>query len=437
MNTPKLGALLLAGLLTGGYMACKKDAKPTVEENEALVVFPKGTPVGNPVTKMIGPEGGNIAMPDGRITVTVPPGAVQSATSFSIQPVTSTLPLSCDTITYQLLPEHITFAKPVTIRFNYTTDYMDGSNPDLMSIAYQDSAGHWLGREATALDSIHRTLTINSSHFSTWGTYRLFALIIDRNELSEGEKTVLAIQAVVSNKPIKESEFDDMVPLAPPSEYNSQKNVSNWKLHGQGALQPIPDKSSAGYTAPATISKNAKATVEVTLSNLFDKQNPMRPGRSGKMILLKPIKLLAKQFDFYVDGQKTDLTDIRFSSSGANMVIKGRSGQNDLQATVNAVGKGTYHYAFPSGGIPQGKAVIYYGPDSDLRYLCGTIKCAGGMPTPETIVSPGAVNFTNWGNSGQLVSGSFEATLYRFDKSKQDPCAIQTVAVKATFSMKR
>jgi hypothetical protein len=430
--------LLLLCLLAATFIACKKDPKPAVEEDEALVVFDKGVPVGTPVTKSIGPEGGVIAMPDGRISVSVPAGAVKAATLFSIQPVTSTLPLSCDSINYKLTPENLRFDKPVTIRFNYSENDIDGSAPELLSIGYQDAAGHWFGKDATALDSIHRTLTVNSYHFSTWGSYRLFAIGGGKDAVTESEKSYYNIMYVNSSQPIQEAEFDDvMTPIVSPKEFNTSKDVSGWKVHGQGTLEPSGDKSKAVYTAPSSIKKKSTVTVEVTLSNLFDKVDPTRPGRSGKMILLKPLDLVPAQFEFYVDGKKAALTDIRFSSNGANMVINGKNGVNEMQVTINGLGRGNYGYAFPSGSIPAGKAVIYYGPNSGERYLCGTIKCVNGVPEG-TMVSPGVVSIYDWGKVGEVVSGDFQATLYRFDPSKpQDPCAVQSISIKADFSMKR
>jgi hypothetical protein len=437
MNITGLRTLLLAGLLTGTFFACKKDPKPAVEENKPLEVFEKGVPVGTPVTKSIGPEGGVIAMPDGRIAVTVPAGAVAAATMFGIQPVTSTLPLSCDSITYKLTPENVKFAKPVTIRFNYSAKDIDGTAVELLNIAYQDTAGHWLGKTATVLDSIHHTLTVNSHHFSTWGAYQLFKLMAEREVVSEGERCEFYIYGIVSSEPITEAQFDDVtVPLVSSTKYNSAKNVSGWKVHGLGTLAVQGDKSWAFYTAPSSVKKKSTATVEVTLSNLFDKKDPLQPGRSGKMILLKSLELLPVKFEFYVDGNKVELTDIRASSNGSNMVIIAKNGVNELQVTINATGSGSFPWAFPSGGIPVNQAVIYYGPDTDDRYLCGTTNCENGVPNGTTKTSPGGVGINSWGNVGDIVSGQFTAALYRYN-SKQNPCDIKSISVKGEFSMRR
>lgn len=437
--------LLLACLLTGGFIACKKDKNKDSPEDPKpapeLVVFEKGTPVGNPITKTIGPAGGNLSTPDGNILVTIPPGAIPEATQFSIQPVTSTLPQSGDAVTYKLTPENVSFAKPVTIKFNYTDKHVEGSSPELLNIAYQDSAGHWFGKMATKLDSVNHTLTVTTKHFSTWGTYRIFELRCNKTNVTDGDQASFYIQAVNYENEIPEpgGENDDfLAPVTKPAEYNSTKNVSGWKIHGQGTFKVVDQKSAILYTAPASIKKNTTATAEVTLSNLFQKQDPTRPGRSGKMIILCPVNLVAGRFDFYVDGKKVQLDGVTISSNGANIVIKGKNGDNEMQATINGFEEGIYSYAFPSGTIPLKKAVIYYGPDVDKkRYLCGALSCVNDG-APEMLVSPGQIFISNWSGPGELVDGDFEATLYRYADNQQVPCKhIETIHIKADFAMKR
>jgi cysteine-rich repeat protein len=73
------------------------------------------------VTKKIGPAGGALALPDGSVTVTVPPGAVTTPTDFSITGlVTSAFGIGTDASLVEvvdLAPAGTTFAVPVTARF--------------------------------------------------------------------------------------------------------------------------------------------------------------------------------------------------------------------------------------------------------------------------------------------------------------------------------
>jgi hypothetical protein len=60
------------------------------ETEEVFAPTKVGTsPLATQVTKDIGPEGGTLTSADGKLTITVPKGAVARNTRFSIQPITS------------------------------------------------------------------------------------------------------------------------------------------------------------------------------------------------------------------------------------------------------------------------------------------------------------------------------------------------------------
>ncbi len=74
-----------------------------------------GTPVGDKVSKEIGPAGGEITSSDGRITVNVAPDAVTAPLEFSIQPITNQAQTGLGNA-YRLEPNGRYFAmsRPVT-----------------------------------------------------------------------------------------------------------------------------------------------------------------------------------------------------------------------------------------------------------------------------------------------------------------------------------
>src|SRR5438045_1326293 len=51
-----------------------------------------GTPIGSPVTKIIGAAGGTIISADGRAELNIPAGALSSDLAISIQPITNECP---------------------------------------------------------------------------------------------------------------------------------------------------------------------------------------------------------------------------------------------------------------------------------------------------------------------------------------------------------
>src|SRR5437660_5954425 len=78
-----IGVLVIGAL---GYVLFLRRAGNTE------VVFPAtevGTPQGPKVTKDIGPAGGSIVSPDGRLTLTVPQNALTETVKFEIQPITN------------------------------------------------------------------------------------------------------------------------------------------------------------------------------------------------------------------------------------------------------------------------------------------------------------------------------------------------------------
>src|SRR5690242_17088981 len=94
---------------------------------------PKGVAVAELVAGQIGPAGGSLTSDDGRLTVSVPPGAVSAPTSLSIQDITNTAP-GGDGIAYRVGPDGTTFATPITLTFAADP----AEDVSALSIAYQE-----------------------------------------------------------------------------------------------------------------------------------------------------------------------------------------------------------------------------------------------------------------------------------------------------------
>lgn len=423
--------------------ACSKDdgksGKPPGEEPQDVdyLEYAHGEPVGQEVSKRIGPAGGTLAMPDGKISIQIPEGAMHTATEITIQPVTNTLPMGSGAVNYKITPENVQFSKPVTIQFKYDEADLDGTIPDAMYVAFQNDKGQWFGKVNTAIEHTSKTLTVKTKHFSTWGKYQLFRLASQHQSLQAGESTELTVFLSDTQDHIADSPDDLIAPLLDPKKYNARKNFSGWKIYGKGKLKVDANNIGAQYTAPASIDKKSIATAEVTISNLFDKVEPDRPGKSGKMILQKSIELAPLMFGLTVDGKEIALTNLFAGSNGTNMVISGNNGNKEVQITINAVGKGQYAFQINGGTIAANKSVIYYDHTDGIKYLCSTYKC------PETgnsgmIISPGTVNITAWGEKGAVISGNFETELYAPNTDAPIPCrSPKTIKVKAEFAIKR
>jgi hypothetical protein len=135
--------------------------------NAPAAVTSIGTAAGAPSTAVIDATGGSITSPDARLTVTVPPGAVAAATTFSIQPITNQAPGGIGKA-YRLGPDGETFSTPVSISLHYSSADLAGTVADVLSLVYQDAKGRWAADMSVTLDATAQTVTVSSPHFSDW-----------------------------------------------------------------------------------------------------------------------------------------------------------------------------------------------------------------------------------------------------------------------------
>jgi hypothetical protein len=117
------------------------------------------------VKKTIGPDGGELTSPDGRLTVTVPPGAVTTNTTFSVQGIAAPAPGTVGPV-YDLEPTG-TFAAPITLALNYAGLDLGGVDPQTLSWSGY-IGGAWAPVPSWA-NATTQTLSAQTNHFSDWG----------------------------------------------------------------------------------------------------------------------------------------------------------------------------------------------------------------------------------------------------------------------------
>lgn len=149
-----------------------------------------GTPVGDKVSKEIGPAGGTLISPDGRITLTVPPNAVSGATSFSMQPISNTA-VNGMGLGYRLEPSGKTFNVPLQITVRYDEKDMEGTFAEALTLAYQDEKGAWHSPTASRVDSTEKTLSVSTTHFTDWTLVSVMRLTPARATVRVGESVTL------------------------------------------------------------------------------------------------------------------------------------------------------------------------------------------------------------------------------------------------------
>ncbi len=204
-----------------------------------------GTPEGDKVSKDIGPEGGTLASPDGRLTLTVPPDALTETIPFSIQPITNKAGNGIGQA-YRLEPDGKAFTTPLEIRLRYDEKDLDGTVPDALMIAYQDQNGSWRGQTTAKLDQTAKTLTISTTHFTDFA-------FLARIRMSPVNATVYVGNGqLIRLVTCRELSFIERLRGVDPRDActSAPKGNSNkWKLTGEGTL--TDDGEGVMYTAPA------------------------------------------------------------------------------------------------------------------------------------------------------------------------------------------
>jgi hypothetical protein len=157
--------VLTIGVVVIGTLGYILFSKKTVNTEMIFPTTEVGTPVGDKVTKDIGPAGGTIASPGGRLTLTVPQNALTEAVAFSIQPITNKAGGGLG-LAYRLEPSGKTFTTPLQISVRYDEHDLEGTIPEVLALAYQDQQREW--HEVKSLNQTKDTLTVATTHFTDW-----------------------------------------------------------------------------------------------------------------------------------------------------------------------------------------------------------------------------------------------------------------------------
>ncbi len=133
-----------------------------------VAITTPGTALGPVAQASIGPAGGTVVSADGRLTLTVPAGALAATQTISIQPTSTEVPNGAG-LAYRLLPDGLSFALPVRVSFRYDDADVAGSAPEALSIAFQDVQGRWRALASPLLDTQAKAFSGETTHFSEYG----------------------------------------------------------------------------------------------------------------------------------------------------------------------------------------------------------------------------------------------------------------------------
>lgn len=398
-------------IITALAGACKKsNSTPEVKDGDGKpaqpIVRPIGKITGPAVTKIIGPAGGTLSSADNHIQLEVPAGAVQSNINFSIQPIENTLEGS-PAKAFRLLPEDVSFAKPVTIRYTLDAEELAGTQPGLLYLAYQNKNGYHYLASQTELDPARHQLVVQTKHFSDWCYVELFELVADNTQLPPGGKANLQLmwhlgsllQADTTDQPI-----GDLIP------YDGFVSKVTWTLaSGKGKIQP--NGSQCIYEAPGTVPDQNPAFVSVsTPLTLYDSK------RTGQIMLTTPIFTLPDQYMMVsIDGVPVMNDYEQHGENSLNMEV-------DKFYVSAGLQQGYHIYILIPGGV-SGTGTYPYGEEEKQAYIDFTtpgneiddswISYKYDCEKCDQVFSGGHVRITKNGNIGEYVEGEFTADVWQ------------------------
>ncbi|MBS1752083.1 MAG: hypothetical protein JST63_19455 [Bacteroidetes bacterium] len=261
----KLRLCLLFIIFTGLFIACKKNSieteTPLPPESVSGQATPVGEPQETPVTATIGAAGGTLQSADGQVRIVVPSGALAGDNNFSVQRITNTN-IAGRGSAYRLLPHGLQFSKPIIISFFCDTANFEEIVADAIGIAYQDDKGVWQGSGAI-YDSVAKTFSVSTSHFSDWSLFTAFAINPVTAALEPGKTLHLSVVNYMSDDLPVPPVPGVKKPIGPQHDLNAQY-IKEWKLAGEGKL--IANGSEADYIAPTTIPSKNPVAVSVSLN---------------------------------------------------------------------------------------------------------------------------------------------------------------------------
>jgi hypothetical protein len=398
-------------------ISCKKetvtnDPLPTNDPKNSSegLVCAVGNPMGAEVTKTIGTTGGTLQSEDGFIKVIIPAGAVNSDREFSLQSVENTVPSGIGA-SFKLTPHGEQFAKPVKIQFYYAKNKR--IQADNTGIAYQDAKGIWQSINKIERDTVAKTVTIETTHFSNWAFFELLSI--------EPRIATVALSSSITLKAVEWTE-DQLVPTPnQPIVYKSAKNVSNWTLGGAGVL--TANGSQATYTAPNKIPKVNPVAVSVEVAGKSKKLLVSNIYIGGEGIYFKinnadewthapvPIAGLAAADWSIVSGPP--FVNNKADGSFSIRFLGGRI--NDIQYSWNPL-------------ISQFQYTLLNTQYYSQHYMIGK----------SMYVSPGYLYINKYGKVGEYISGEFllEKAGHWEPTNLTNPY-LRTVTIEGFFNVKR
>jgi hypothetical protein len=115
---------------------------------------------------VVGSEGGTVSAVSGKVTLTVPPGALRTSASILVLPLEA-WPAGAIGPVFEILPSGLTFDVPATLTYRYVESELGGVKPSDLSVA-QATGSTWTALAST-LDTNAGTISASIAHLSAYG----------------------------------------------------------------------------------------------------------------------------------------------------------------------------------------------------------------------------------------------------------------------------
>ncbi len=272
-----LTALLLGPALILSACAAAPSASPppsTQPPGPARPVPPSpvGTPVGLPITAVIGAAGGQLQLPGGSVTIDIPAGALSADQLVGLQEMTNTAPGQVGKA-YRLTPEGVNFARPVRLTFRYTDEEAVGSAPEGLSLGYQDHAGVWQMYRQPTRNPAARTVSVETSHFSTWSLLAGLQLLPPQAKVRAGQTVQLSVVDCADDTELNPDALT--VPIFECAPAPLAFTAKNWSVNGTpggsgsvGTVVGAGVRGTATYTAPGKQPSRNPVAVSTQVTDL-------------------------------------------------------------------------------------------------------------------------------------------------------------------------
>lgn len=277
--------------------SCKKEKNedsqnPPSGGSGSIAITAAGAPIANAVQVKIGPAGGTIHSSDGKISFSIPAGALDNEQNISLQAIENKAPMGMKNKAYRFQPHALVFKKPAKLILHYDENDIAGSLPQLVNLATQNAKGQWTRVGNSTVDETSRTISASIHHFSDYAFYESFTMKDSKTgsdtaviKVRPGETiklNVVFIEEVVMNDSL-------FLPIPMPA----SGYVREWSLNGHAS--PHPDLNLGGLTGQqgyTNAERDYVAPLKAPNPNSIAASAKLDLGRKGILFLIRNIQVI-------------------------------------------------------------------------------------------------------------------------------------------------